>query len=86
MISLETARKLKDAGLKWEPQSGDWFYNNHGYVIDTTLDLLNEVTVLIDSFARSYANRTVVFAPRLDQMLVEIEKRGWTWMLYAPND
>lgn len=86
MLSLETAKKLKDAGLQWEPQIGDWFYNSHGYVFDTTLDLLNEVTVLINSFARSYANRTIVFAPRLDQMLVEIEKRGWTWMLYAPND
>ena len=25
MISLETAKKLKDAGLKWEPQIGDYF-------------------------------------------------------------
>mgnify|MGYP000946300070 CR=1 FL=1 len=25
MVSLETARKLKEAGLKWEPQIGDYF-------------------------------------------------------------
>ena len=26
-----------------------------------------------------------IFAPRLDQLLAEIEKCDWTWMLYAPN-
>ncbi len=25
MLSLKTAKKLKDAGLKWEPQWGDVF-------------------------------------------------------------
>lgn len=79
MLSLELAKRLKELGLEWEPQRGDWYYNHHGYVsgTTTTLDLLNEVTVLIQSISRDYANRTVHFAPRLDQLLAEIEKRGW---------
>lgn len=74
MISLEIAKKLKEAGLKWEPKVGDWFYNHHGFVpgTTTTLDLVAEVTVLIHSIARDYHNRTVEFAPRLDQLLAEI--------------
>ena len=41
MISLETAKTLKKAGLEWEPN----------------------------------------FAPRLEQLLAEIEKRGYLWEL-----
>lgn len=83
MLSLELAKRLKELGLEWEPQRGDWYYNHHGYVsgTTTTLDLLNEVTVLIQSISRDYANRTVHFAPRLDQLLAEIEKRGYAWKL-----
>lgn len=83
MISLETAKKLKEAGLKWEPKVGDWFYNHHGFVpgTTTTLDLVAEVTVLIHSIARDYHNRTVEFAPRLDQLLAEIERLGWEYEL-----
>lgn len=83
MLSLELVKRLKELGLEWEPQRGDWYYNHHGYVsgTTTTLDLLNEVTVLIQSISRDYANRTVHFAPRLDQLLWEIEKRGYKWDL-----
>ena len=83
MLSLELVKRLKELGLEWEPQRGDWYYNHHGYVsgTTTTLDLLNEVTVLIQSISRDYANRTVHFAPRLDQLLAEIEKRGYAWEL-----
>lgn len=83
MLSLELVKRLKELGLEWEPQRGDWYYNHHGYVsgTTTTLDLLNEVTVLIQSISRDYANRTVHFAPRLDQLLAEIEKRGYKWGL-----
>ena len=81
MISLETARKLKDAGLQWEPQMGDFMYNNG--IIDC-LDFSDM------SFAAGYEDLThqgdVGFIPRLDQLLAEIEKQGWTWMLYAPNN
>jgi hypothetical protein len=30
MISLETAQRLKDAGLKWEPKEGDYFAHVDG--------------------------------------------------------
>jgi hypothetical protein len=59
MISLETAKALKEVGFKWEPKMGDWYYNHHGYVSDTTIDFLKEVTVRIHNLARDYNNRTV---------------------------
>ena len=70
MISLETARKLKAAGLKWEPQTGDWYcyegkmqvikYDSEAYAIKSDLPE-------IDGY---------ISAPRLDQLLSEIEKRS----------
>jgi len=88
VISLETAKKLKKAGLKWEPRQGDWIYNHHGFVsgTTTTLDLIVEGTVLVHSIARDYLNRTVEFAPRLDQLLAEIEKRGHRWEIGHYDD
>ena len=68
MLSLEMARKLKDAGLKWEPQQGDFFN-------------WRESTYLFDKY--SYQKRVLseekvsVWLPRLDQLLAEIEKRGY---------
>lgn len=82
MIGLETARKLKEAGLKWEPKVGDWIYNHHGFISQTTLDCIGktEVSQWI-AIAKDYCNRTVDFAPRLDQMLTEIEGQGYGWAL-----
>ena len=80
MISLETAQKLKAAGLKWEPQVGDWFYNHHGFVSPVSLDLVAEEHVpKINEIVADYPNRTVEFAPRLDQLLTEIEGSGYVW-------
>lgn len=86
MLSLETARKLKVAGLKWEPQKGDWIYNYHGFVSRITLDCVENTEVdqwvaLMDN----YCNRTVIFAPRLDQLLAELRKHSRfvkiTWLI-----
>jgi hypothetical protein len=72
MISLELAKKLKDAGLRWEPQMGDFMYNN---------DIIDCLDFADMSFAAGYEDLThqgdVGFIPRLDQLLAEIEKRGW---------
>lgn len=53
MLSIETAKKLKDAGLVWNPDIGDIFFIEEEWL----------------------------FAPRLDQLLAEIEKRGYGWKL-----
>jgi hypothetical protein len=33
MISLETAKKLKDAGLYWMPRIGDCYYKDDSLVV-----------------------------------------------------
>ena len=81
MISLEKAKKLKEAGLGWEPQIGDMFYwqNGKDWGIDALTsedanDHLEETKDFIDEGAW-------IFAPSLEQLLVEIEKRGYGWKL-----
>lgn len=76
MISLETAKALKDAGLKWEPEYGDWYHVERLGV--------NPQIVAIRDF-----NHTLIFngadlctwLPRLDQLLAEIEKRNHDYRL-----
>lgn len=70
MISFETAKALKEAGLQWKPQIGDWFYTNHRRYVHMVIDL-SELQVQED----------YVFDPRLDQLLAEIDKRGYSWEL-----
>lgn len=70
MISLELAKKLKEAGLEWEPQRGDWYY----FGDDGELHLLRVATP-------RPVPEVVYFAPRLDQLLAEIEGRGYGWKL-----
>ena len=67
MISLELAKKLKDAGLEWEPKEGDYILYPDG-----------ELTSILTCGDVAFEDlEGCVFAPRLDQMLSEIEKRGW---------
>ena len=83
MISLEIAKKLKDSGLKWEPKFGDH------YIIPAVFEVgLHEVmdTRQIMSYHKNpkeweESNRGFVFAPRLDQLLAEIERLGWKYEL-----
>ena len=82
MISLKTARKLKEAGLKWEPQAGDmyhWESLTDGWEMRTVqeCEIVNALYEIIELITEG----EWLFAPRLDQMLAEIEKRGWEWEL-----
>lgn len=72
MISLDMAKKLKDAGLKWEPNRGDWYYSYHD-----RLYCLGETGYLHGEEWAKVREDIMVFAPRLDQLLAEIEKRGY---------
>jgi len=75
VISLDTAKKLKDAGLKWEPQEGDWFY----WWVNGAIDVLSTHNQLLVQCSGG------IFAPRLDQLLAEIEKRGY-WCAIMPTN
>lgn len=65
MLSLELAEKLSKAGLAWEQKFGDiiWDWHEEDYVVI-------DQGKCIDPW---YA----VWLPRLDQLLAEIEKRGY---------
>lgn len=69
MLSLETARKLKDVGLKWEPQKGDQIFNP--YYGEP------EISTCPPPKAPNY----IIWIPRLGQLLAEIEKQGWKWSI-----
>lgn len=65
-ISLELAKKLKELGLKWNPQPGDchcWagIYSvvKNGFYIEQT--------------------ETNIWLPRLKQLIQEVEKEGYCW-------
>lgn len=75
MLSLETARELKEAGLEWEPQFGDFYYTYHNAlaVAEKTYPCGNEWVTI--------RHEIMTFAPRLDQLLAEIERRGYGYEL-----
>ena len=80
-ISLDTARKLKDAGLKWEPETCDTYYwprkfNNPVQVMHRDFDLLQ----------KEQDTKGIVWAPRLSQLLAEIERREYVWNLRGYTD
>jgi hypothetical protein len=82
MISLKTARKLKEAGLKWEPQAGDmyhWESLTDGWEMRTVQEC--EIVNALYEIMELITEGEWLFAPRLDQLLAEIEKRGYAWEL-----
>jgi len=76
LISLELARKLKEAGLEWEPKNGDSFYWRGS---------LGVYTISVTSLWAE-KNEEVIFAPRLDQLLAKIEKWGYSWEMRTVID
>lgn len=92
MISLELAQKLKDAGLGWEPKPGDIAIetdiakNKHELGIVRCLAKGEnfyrfELTYLTWGSTVTY-NYCCLWLPRLDQLLTEIEARGYLWSLH----
>lgn len=76
MISLETAKKLREAGSQWEPREGDWYYH-----ADKWGKILSPQPFLVDSRVLKHGKIGLsdIFAPRLDQLLIEIEQYGYKW-------
>lgn len=89
MISLETAKALKAAGLVWEPQYGDRFVIPAIFIeglsglIDDRLLMAYRANEPEDNWEEFI--RVNIFLPWLDQILAEIERRGYEWSLWVRN-
>lgn len=73
MISIETAKALSEAGLEPTYHDGDYVYrqyNHRGYRLHLIADWTMDEPCYKD-----------LPAPRLDQILTEIEKRGWHYRI-----
>jgi len=82
MISLEKARALKEAGLRWEPKRFDLFTGGTETweVLETYIG--EGGTKWIRGIGGWVAyGKNFTFLPRLDQLLAEIERRGWVWYI-----
>jgi hypothetical protein len=88
MLSLEMAKKLKSAGLKWEPKQDDRVYCNEPGFIGKTGTICQagypflgtRVNIALDDNSIAvFDSRKLINAPRLDQILAEIEARGYGW-------
>jgi len=89
VISLEKAKKLKEAGLEWEPKQGDFYWfvtpdeSRIGFVQNNRG--AEGFKAHVDR-CRGIVWCTYVFAPRLDQLLAEIEKWGYSWEMRTVID
>ena len=74
MISLELAKKLKDAGLEWGMKKGDAYANS----LNNIFYYSNEF-----NFAHSLGDSSLnsIWLPSLSQLLTEVERRGWAWSI-----
>lgn len=87
MLSLETAKALKAAGIEQKLALGDLFY---------WPDKFKGIKVLCTGNGKHYLGyhagfeyggeewakvKDIYIIPRLDQLLEEIEKRGYVWIL-----
>lgn len=71
MISIELSKKLKVAGLKWEPKKGDWFIDLD-FPENTNLNREDNPCLSREYFA---------WLPSLSDLLAEIERRGYGWLM-----
>ena len=49
MLSIETARRLRDAGLEWKPEEGDRFAVP-GTVLQDRIFIINEMAAMLEMF------------------------------------
>lgn len=91
MISLDLAKRLKEAGLEWEPKIGDfaWYKEHQGVIICIDSRIL---IIQWSDLGRCYSDfwagdalppENMLFLPRLDQLLAEIERRGYGYDLHT---
>jgi len=84
-VSLELARKLKEAGLRWEPKICDLYYSPdapNGWE-NIPIRVLHENYELLK---QEQKEKGILWAPRLDQLLAEIEAQRYQWSLHYIAD
>lgn len=82
MLSIELSRKLKNAELEWEPKELDCM--SAPADVCTSAYLGKEEMEEIQSFSNEEMKtlqEKIVWLPRLDQLLAEIERRGYNYEL-----
>jgi hypothetical protein len=81
MLSLELAKELKAAGLRWEMKAGDLFFWKDNYLLyDTSFYSYNRI------IAEGSEREFCTWFPRLNQLLREIEGERYGYSLdYVPG-
>ncbi len=81
MISFETAKALKEAGLEWEPKLGDLFNTLECIEAGNTSFCIwdEEIQEAYDTSGADIdgMHKGSLWLPRLDQLLAEIVKNIW---------
>ena len=77
MISLDNAKRLRELGLKWKLQKGDFYKYDYEYipgilVWDGVHEHLNKPNI---------NGEDIIWLPTLSQLLEEVEKREHVWDL-----
>ena len=75
MISLEKAKALKSAGLVWEPKRYDLYQVHPEEPWSEVICIMRQDHA--DSAKKWVGDGHIVWLPLLDQLLAEIERRGW---------
>ncbi len=65
-VSLDTAKRLKELGLEWEPKKGDWYFHS---MVGIRVNVYNDFPF------DGEAGKNCLWLPRLDQIMEEIERQ-----------
>lgn len=85
MTSLELAKKLKDAGLRWDPKVGDWWYGDCGIKVLSQSKLEKWIEWNKRRKHLVWTHKGMIWIPSLSQLLDEIKKYGYWWYVESDN-
>ena len=88
---IEIFERLKDAGLVWEPKAKDVYWDGRAEVVIFDVNKYNIIGNFVGNGGIITPRRKefldkMVFAPRLDQLLAEIERRGYWFSLARESE
>ncbi len=97
-VSSETGLALRDAGLKWEPQAGDWVYRNWTWPagfcgLDQDIDpmLVTDIgvtlrAVFVVGSAEGVSMADIVWLPTTGQLVRALARFGQVRLNMAPDE